>query len=879
MATLLGDHNVRGISNVDLRVNNGIGKITLNANVTSVTLTNRSTRVCAVEATVSSDLNPATIVLPTVSTLPSGKEWSWTGLFFDSTVPVKIVSESSVLLFTAFPNDVVEIMWVSNENNWKIVSHLKDEKKERLTGMLYPVGTDTVELTIDSSTNKQYLVISDRVLFFNYGDGLTKRLFFKEAVVEIPATSSGNTEPTYISINDAGEVLFDNTPITMNTRDRSLIARGIRVKINNIWNLTNFQYMPYLADTDSLLRSASLVAHKFCVFPKTGTTHSQVRFTDFDLVQEGINYENSTLNPDRLHVDAADPGVFYTFYPNTMSLTSNAEVDGNIYYDTLTSVTASVPADKFTIQVFLSSPRGEIWRLYGQELFDSIEEAVEASLGSAWDVSGLPTDGVAVAAHAIKGDQYSGSTVLDLTNRQNFTLCSIPQQLLSEGSAGGASAPMVSGNTVLQENVVVGEESSIKNFNFKSHVPVTVSGDTVTVSVNGVTNSNTSNVASPVIHTWTGTQDEYDELESYDADTIYNIIDSDYSFSNQYHEPLLSFRWTDHLLNDIRWLRADTFSWQSGDIYTAVYAHLVDDYNNATDSTVYTDTIAGITVYYKRADDGHKICQSNQKTNVDAIYTATGVAWYYILDTENTRFKLPRTKFDFVGLRDTAGKYVEESLPNITGGFNVGYGLEGGANSTLGLAFYNSDTLCNRHEGSGSNNSKAIGFDASLSSSVYQNSAPVQQRATQMYLYFYVGQFSQNATEQTAGLNSELFNGKVDLDAANLSDAGKSLIAGLGMPSSVYDDLTLGVSGTKYTAPANGYFAINQRVANGYWFLIQNLTSRIRIEQSAPVNNANLSFVMPARTGEIIEIAYDTGILTTDRFRFIYAEGSKQEAN
>ena len=53
-------------------------------------------------------------------------------------------------------------------------------------------------------------------------------------------------------------------------------------------------------------------------------------------------------------------------------------------------------------------------------------------------------------------------------------------------------------------------------------------------------------------------------------------------------------------------------------------------------------------------------------------------------------------------------------------------------------------------------------FSANKSSTVYQNGAPVQQRATQMYLYFYVGQFTQSATEQTAGLNAELFNQKVD---------------------------------------------------------------------------------------------------------------------
>ena len=967
MAHLLGDHNVHGISNVYLRVNNGIEKITLNANVTSATLTHRSTRVCAIEATVSSDANPATIILPTVSTLPAGKEWSWTGLFFDSTVPVKIVTESNVLLFTAFPNDVVEVMWVASENNWKVVSHLKDEKKERLTGMLYPVGTDTVELTVNSSNNKQYLVISDRVLFFNYGDGTTKRVFFKESVIEVPATASGNTEPTYVSINDAGAVIFDNTPITMDSRDRVLIARGIRVKISNVWNLTNFKYMPYLADTDTLLRSAALVAHKFCVFPIESTSQSRIRFTDFDLIQEGINYENSTLNPDRLHVNAANPGVFYTFYPNTMSLTSSSEVDGNVYYVVGSGTTGTVPADKYTVQVLLSSPRGEIWRLYGQELFNSVEDAANAALGTTWDVTGLPTDGVAVAAFVIKGDQYSGSSTLNLLSRNNFTICSIPQQLLSEGSAGGASAPMVSGNTVLQENVVVGTESSIKNFNFKSHVPITVSGDTVTVSVNGVENANTSNVEVPVVHTWTGTQDEYDDLTVHNANTIYNIVDdNENSLNNLYHPPLLSCMWSDHKLNDIHWLRADTFSWQSGEIYKAVYNHLLQDITEKTYTYLYawmkttanndiyytltenpvvgdclyddgsifvTDDITGVRKYAKIisissggalglangdfyvrqtlndidygsyiplteddcfvASDGHKIFASladsaayniyDLENTAINYYNNTGVAWYFILDTENQRFKLPRTKFGFTGLRTNVGDYVKPDalLPNITGqadGNIQGAARDWGASSSGALEW-----IGWRNDASWEDNMggyAGIKFDASKSSSVYSGdgtNTKIQPAATQMYLYFYVGSYTSNAITQTAGLNAELFNSKVDLNAANLSNAGKSLIAGLGMPSSVYDDLTLGASGTTYLAPANGWFFIRKRAGTpGFnpFIALYDTTIGLAVESRPGANGeVSIQLILPIQKGHTARVDYDaTG--TTDYFRFYYAVGA-----
>lgn len=43
------------------------------------------------------------------------------------------------------------------------------------------------------------------------------------------------------------------------------------------------------------------------------------------------------------------------------------------------------------------------------------------------------------------------------------------------------------------------------------------------------------------------------------------------------------------------------------------------------------ETIAGTTITYYLAPDGHKICLPNEEAHVEAIFAATGVAWYYIL--------------------------------------------------------------------------------------------------------------------------------------------------------------------------------------------------------------------------------------------------------
>lgn len=229
---------------------------------------------------------------------------------------------------------------------------------------------------------------------------------------------------------------------------------------------------------------------------------------------------------------------------------------------------------------------------------------------------------------------------------------------------------------------------------------------------------------------------------------------------------LFDFKFCDHELDNIAWLRADTFSWQSGTTYNIAYNHLLNDIQG---KTVQTETIGNTTISYYLADDGHKIVDVANISQVESVYSETGIAWYYVIDTANTQFKLPRTKFGFVGLRDNVGNYVNETLPNITGSAVIA----GGQNqmqvyNTTGCFTYteygNSTTTISGQSGQAN---KGLTLNANLSNPVYQDNAPVQQKATEMYLYFYVGNFTREAIEETAGLNSELFNGKVDLDGSN----------------------------------------------------------------------------------------------------------------
>lgn len=348
--------------------------------------------------------------------------------------------------------------------------------------------------------------------------------------------------------------------------------------------------------------------------------------------------------------------------------------------------------------------------------------------------------------------------------------------------------------------------------------------------------------------------------------------------------PLLSSIWADHKLNDVSYLRADNFTWHSGDVYVAAYEHLLNDYislsgkgtlyawtNTAGDETFYTktstpsvgdqlfdatgapatvsnayvngeisvvfvyadgsitytrtdpnallnrnaskdvalstpvsetETIGDTTIAFYRADDGHKICLADQEANVQRLYDATGVAWYYVLDTANKQFKLPRTQFGFTGLRDSVGGYVEAGLPNITGAFSNTTLLYAGQDASG--AFSKSEHSGKYAQSVGSSAGTNVNFNASRSSSVYGNSNTVQPPATQMYLYFYVGNYVRGIDEINIGVLSEKFNEKVDVDASNLSVEGKSFITNLSMP----DYAAPVVVSNPFTCPADGYLKV-----------------------------------------------------------------------
>ena len=95
--------------------------------------------------------------------------------------------------------------------------------------------------------------------------------------------------------------------------------------------------------------------------------------------------------------------------------------------------------------------------------------------------------------------------------------------------------------------------------------------------------------------------------------------------------------------------------------------------------------------------------------------------------------------------------------------------------------------------------------------------------------------------------------------------------SGIGFPSSSYEDLTLGASGSTYTAPANGWFFINRGSTSGNKYV--EISNGIAAVASTTISGiANAAVLYPVRKGDVVTVKY-TANTSGPAFRFIYAEG------
>lgn len=328
--------------------------------------------------------------------------------------------------------------------------------------------------------------------------------------------------------------------------------------------------------------------------------------------------------------------------------------------------------------------------------------------------------------------------------------------------------------------------------------------------------------------------------------------------------PLFIFVWSIHKINDVSFLLANTFSWQSGYVYEAAYQHVVNDISGITPST---ETISGITITYYQANDGDKIVLADQETAVMNIYNATGDAKYFILDTTNTRFKLPRWKHN---------KY-QSKAPVVGNGKAIGltdgtnnYGLIGSSSSVYNVATTTYDVNVGTDAGNNGTNAalrKALGITTDATKSGIE--ATLEE--DDMYLYFYVGNYTQSAIEQTAGLNLELFNNKMDRDGSNASvrfatyaelqaelQEVKNMMLGRIDYANAVDNISITRSAT-YTCPSDGYILLLNIAINNNGNILQVNGKKIVIATTGSYGTVcrGITPFFPVSKGDVISSTLD----------------------
>ena len=306
-------------------------------------------------------------------------------------------------------------------------------------------------------------------------------------------------------------------------------------------------------------------------------------------------------------------------------------------------------------------------------------------------------------------------------------------------------------------------------------------------------------------------------------DNIINEIELNNPFS------LLDYKYSEYELNNISWLRSQG-QFNSKEIYPAVYDLLLKIYNG-------TETKAGVSV---------------------KLSTETFTDYDFVLNTAEETFRLP------IKVKLASGKAVVGNgmtLGITDGATSTGVNFVTGTNSPSRLI--PSSALYGQTVGSITSTDSPAGISTYVGVGITTDptKSGIETSDSDLYLYFYVGETVQNANLINAGRIEETLVKKVDIDSS------------WGFPSDRYINLTLGATGTTYTAPAKGWFVFAKIIgtANTYNSL-QNLTSGVQTDCASSATGLWGRVYVPCKKGDEIKVEYkSTG--ETKIFRFIYAEG------
>lgn len=277
-------------------------------------------------------------------------------------------------------------------------------------------------------------------------------------------------------------------------------------------------------------------------------------------------------------------------------------------------------------------------------------------------------------------------------------------------------------------------------------------------------------------------------------------------------------------------------------------------------------------------DSGDYTAIFETEANWQTAVTTYGVCGKFVYDSVNNTVRLPKITGIVEGTTDLTalGDLVEAGLPNITGTFIATTWTN--APTSTG-AFSTSSTATSGYRGTSPNDCQwTVTLNAANSSSIYGNSPTVQPQTIKVLYYIVIANSTKTQIQVDIDEIATDLNGKADVDLTNVNNSGKILMSRMGMPSSTYTDLTLGASGSTYTAPSNGWVYISKQAGTSGKYVLIAVDGKMNVQTHASANSDYLEIYMPVLQGDVFEVYYSaTG--TTNSFRFVYAQGSESEAS
>lgn len=196
--------------------------------------------------------------------------------------------------------------------------------------------------------------------------------------------------------------------------------------------------------------------------------------------------------------------------------------------------------------------------------------------------------------------------------------------------------------------------------------------------------------------------------------------------------------------------------------------------------------------------------QSTTYQNFTSSVSTNGSCGFFGLDTANERFKVPLLKDVYLKAGQAPSMFGAESLPNIKGtAYNILTGLR---EAPYGVGALDATTIGSENvSGSGYNRRGNISFDASRSSSTYQDGAKVNPDHVTYRAYVVLYASAAEASVAQAAEFMTALGGKANVALDNVSPAQsfKDMSIGWGMP-----DYSAGISKTpnvEFTAEFAGW--------------------------------------------------------------------------